>query len=409
MLITNSFPFASSIIGGVAVFLLLFFTQKINYAIFKRFSFFLFFLIFFNPFIWLMSNRYMPDLLGLSLLVSGIYYLIKIQKNVSKNNLYKLGVAIGLLSGIRISYLPFFLPIFFMLKFDKLKYIISASILFFIIWFIPWIYITNLSDLISTAINDSQGHFFKWGGTVMSDNSSFQTRLIKIIESIFADSLGFWWYERHWITLINSIFLLPFLIFSIIILLKKNIFKYKSSRIIAICFIAYFIWAYFFQNIVYKPRHLMPFIPLSCFLISISYDFIKQEIKSFSLKKNLIIIIIPYIFITFKLISQHKIPSAISQVSLFINESKAEKKIIISHHLMNYYFSKTINQPVIYLNKKSYQNKSKYYYQKGYRIFSTSKLNDNEYQLVNIKHFYHNPYVNKLWSNLSIYEYKINK
>jgi len=116
MLITNSFPFASSIIGGVAVFLLLFFTQKINYAIFKRFSFFLFFLIFFNPFIWLMSNRYMPDLLGLSLLVSGIYYLIKIQKNVSKNNLYKLGVAIGLLSGIRISYLPFFLPIFFMLK-----------------------------------------------------------------------------------------------------------------------------------------------------------------------------------------------------------------------------------------------------------------------------------------------------
>ncbi len=409
VLITNSIPIASSIIGGGAVFLLLYFAQKINYEVFNTQSIFLFFLIFFNPFIWLMSNRYMPDLLGLSLLVSGIYYLIKIQRNDSKNNLYKLGIAIGLLSGVRISYLPFFFPIFFLLKIDKLKYIISASILISLIWFIPWIYITDLSDLISTAINDSKGHFFRWGGTVLSDNASFQTRLIKIIESIFADSLGFWWYERHWLTLINLIFLLPFLIFSIIILLKKNIFKFKSSRVIAICFIAYFIWAYFFQNIVSKPRHLMPFIPLSCFLISISYDFIKQEIKSFSLKKILIIIIIPYIFITFKLISQHKSPSAISQVSLFINDYKIEKKIIISHNLMNYYFSKTINQPIIYLNKKSHQNKSKYYYHNGYRVFSTSKLNDNEYKLVNTKHFYHNPYVNKLWSHLSIYEYEINK
>ena len=275
-----------------------------------------------------MSNRYMPDLLGLSLLVSGTYYLIKIPKKESKNNLYKLGIAIALLSGVRISYLPFFLPIIFLLSFDQLKHVILSSISFFLIWFIPWICITDFSDLIITAINDSQGHFFRWGGTVMSDSSSFQLRFVKTVESLFADSLGFWWYERHWITLVNAILLLPFLILSIILLLKKKLFKHKSSRLIVICFIAYFIWAYFFQNIVYKPRHLMPFIPLSCFLISISYDFIKQRVKSFSIKKILIVLLFPYIFITFKLVSQHKSPSAISQVSLFIKDSKAEKKII---------------------------------------------------------------------------------
>ena len=78
VVLTNSIPIASSLIGGGAVFLLLYFTQKINYEIFTRYSVFLFLLIFFNPFIWLMSNRYMPDLLGLSLLVPGIYYLIKV-------------------------------------------------------------------------------------------------------------------------------------------------------------------------------------------------------------------------------------------------------------------------------------------------------------------------------------------
>ena len=408
--ITNSVALSSSIIGGFAVFLIIYFSQKINYEIFRNNSIFLFLIIFFNPFIWLMSNRYMPDLLGLSLLVSGFYYLIKTQKDsTDKRNSYMLGIMIGLLSGVRISFMPFFIPVFFLLKFKNIRSVISTSILSFLIWFIPWICITDLSELLNTSINDFQGHFYRWGGTVISDNSSFETRLIKVIESVFADSLGMWWRERHWITLINTIFLLPFLIFSFVLFFKKKIYKHKLSLTVLVCFTAYFIWAFLFQNIVYKPRHLMPFIPLSCFLISFSFEYLKKLIKRFSIKNILFLILVPYGLITLKLISQHKTPSAISQISSHITDSKAENVIIISHHLMNYYFSKSITKPIIYLNKKSHQNKSKHYYKNGYRIFSTSKLNEDEYNLVNFNSFYHNPYVNKLWSNLSVYEYEVIK
>ena len=403
--LTNSLPISTSLIGGISVFFIIYFTQKINFKIFKRYSIFLFFIIFFNPFLWLMSNRYMPDLLGLSILVSGIYYIIKNQSHSSPINLFKFAISLALLSGVRISYLPFFLPILFLLKISDLKYIISISFLFFLIWFIPWIYITDLSDLINTAINDSRGHFFRWGGTVMSDNSSFQTRFIKIIESISADSLGMWWNQRHWITFINSMFLIPFLIYSIIIILKNKIYSNRSFIIIASCFTSYFLWVYFFQNIVYKPRHLMPFIPMFCFLISFSYAFTKNKIKNIVLRNILVLILVPYIFITLKLVTQHTNPSTISQLSSYIQDSSSQKKIIISHHLMNYYFSKTIDESIIYLNKKSYQSKSKHYYNNNYRIFSTSELNNKEYNLLSVNRFYHNPYVNKLWSSLTLYEY----
>ncbi len=153
----------------------------------------------------------------------------------------------------------------------------------------------------------------------------------------------------------------------------------------------------------------MPFIPLSCFLISFSFEHLKEIIKRFPIKNILFLILVPYGLITLKLISQHKTPCAISQVSSHITDSKAENVIIISHHLMNYYFSKSITKPSIYLNKKSHQNKSKHYYKNGYRIFSTSRLNEDEYNLVNFNTFYHNPYVNKLWSNLSVYEYEFVK
>ena len=39
-------------------------------------------------------------------------------------------------------------------------------------------------------------------------------------------------------------------------------------------------------------------------------------------------------------------------------------------------------------------------------IFSTSELLSSDLLLVNEKHFFHNPYVNRLWDHLTIYEYE---
>ena len=60
-----------SLIGAVSIFLINYYILKISkIEINNRIGIFCSFLIFFNPMIWLMSNRYMPDLMGLALSVS---------------------------------------------------------------------------------------------------------------------------------------------------------------------------------------------------------------------------------------------------------------------------------------------------------------------------------------------------
>ena len=45
----------------------------------------------------------------------------------------------------------------------------------------------------------------------------------------------------------------------------------------------------------------------------------------------------------------------------------------------------------------------------NFKVFSTVRLNSSNYYLINQMTFYHNPYVNKLWSKLTLYEYEKQK
>ena len=72
---------------------------------------FVVFIIFFNPLFWLMSNRYMPDLMGLALLTIILYQLIRRSDNL--RSLYIGYFLSGLLAGTRLSYLPILIIPFF--------------------------------------------------------------------------------------------------------------------------------------------------------------------------------------------------------------------------------------------------------------------------------------------------------
>ena len=104
-LIIGSKAASFSIIGGVSVFAIIFFILKISkIENNNRIGIFCSFIIFFNPMIWLMSNRYMPDLMGLALSVAAIYYFT--QKNNNTKNLAYAFIITGLLAGVRLSYIP---------------------------------------------------------------------------------------------------------------------------------------------------------------------------------------------------------------------------------------------------------------------------------------------------------------
>ena len=115
-----------------------------------------------------------------------------------------------------------------------------------------------------------------------------------------------------------------------------------------------------------------------------------------------------YIYITIHLAVQHKSPSAISQISSLILNSKNDKTVVFSDSLKLFYWAKLVPE-----NKVDFVNLKKLntemivqYYNSDYTILSTSRL----YDLDNIDcqklDFYHNPFVNRLWSHLTIYKYE---
>ena len=68
-------------------------------------------IIFFNPMIWLMGNRYMPDLMGLALVSAILCFFILPQSR--KGNLFAGFFLTGILLGTRLSYFPLVLIPFF--------------------------------------------------------------------------------------------------------------------------------------------------------------------------------------------------------------------------------------------------------------------------------------------------------
>ena len=405
--IIQNIGFTFSLIGGFSMFTIIIFTNKIIFELKAPNTIYTTILIAINPLLWLMSNRYMPDLMGLALLTIGLLYLVRTIKYNNKLDFILLGVFLGVLAGVRLSFIPFFLPVIFLITNKNFKFICLYFILSVLIWLIPLVYITDYKSFMNIFINDFNGHFFKWGGTVFSSNVSYYTRFQKILEFSFVDGFSFWLEGRNWTTIINSIFI--FISSAILIIDKRNKIKTpikKEYSIIAMCYISYLIWIYFFQNISYKSRHIMPYIPLLAVFFSISLNNLKN--KNSLAKVFVYMFICFHLYITLNLIAQHKNQSAISQISSLILNIKNDKILVISDDLKLYYWSKLVSKDKVKFmnNRKLNEENIVEYYNLNYTILSTTKL----YPLSQVNYheldFYHNPFVNRLWSHLTIYKYE---
>ena len=402
LLFTDNIALTFSLIGSISTFIIIYYCDKIWHFYFQKQSLFFITILFFNPFMWLMSNRYMPDLFALSLLVVGIYYLVKILKKTSKKNYIVLGIIISLLCGVRISYIPFFIPIIFLISSNS-KFFIYSFLITTIIWLTPFIYITGIYEMIDLFKNDSYGHFYKWGGTIISSEGSIIHRFLQILKFIFTDFFSFWSNNRHWSTIINSFMI----IIAIIFFLKFTYTKFKkvNLKLLLSCFLVYFIWVLMFQNIQYKPRHLLPFIPFCCFIISIGNNYIQKKIKYAILFSVTLVTI--HTFITINIVYQHKHMSAISQIHNYLQQQK-NNTIVVSDNLKLFYWkSHSNNKYIKYYNIDRFnqllkENKIS----DGTIVYSTILINPNNYRKINSYNFYHNPYVNRLWSSLTLNKYE---
>ena len=400
-LIIGNMGVVFSIIGGISIFIIIYYSLRLmKIDINSITGIFVSLLIFFNPMFWIMSNRYMPDIMGLSVFVVSFYFL-------SHKNERSIVIGLlltGILSGIRISYLPLlFIPVLFILINNKYNVrFYFAIFLGVMIWLLPMILITGLSDLINMGIKHTNGHFTDYGGTVLTE-TNWLLRLQYFFHTIWADGLGGYWINRSFITIILSILLIPLLI-----QLIKNlqfIFKDNSSlKILFISTILYIAWILFFQNIIYKSRHVMPLILVLIIFFSLA---VKNNYLAYANIKKiyLSLVIIFTAFISINLSLQHKEPTAIKKISQYLI-SKEKPIMIISIPLINYYLkSQNVNANYIDLENNNEKVTIDLLEKNVFVIGNFSeKINGLSTQLDTT--FYHNPYVNRMWSDINVYSNK---
>ena len=392
-----------SLIGGFSIFSIIFFSLKITQIKLNSYlGLFIGFLILFNPLMWLMSNRYMPDLMGLAIMIGSFYYL----QNDKKNNFsIPLGFFLfGVLAGVRLSYIPFlFIPIMSCLIYRREKFLLVSSLLFgFLIWLIPLIFFTGFNELWLTALENTKGHFNDYGGTIYTENN-WWVRFVSFFRSIWADGFGGYWIGRSWITGVISLYLMYYFL-ETIKKFKKVLENNSSIKIMIYSIIIYSIWVLLFQNVIYKSRHIMPAVLILILLLSLGQKHINSDWLKY--QKYLYLSYISFLFmVSLVLVLQHKKPTAIAQMKNYLI-NKEQPVTIITIPLINYYLnSGGVKTKFINIeNKKALSEYSRSSIDKNHFMIGDFKsLFDENILIKKDKTFFHNPYVNRMWSQLNIF------
>ncbi len=398
---TKSFAVSFSILGAVSIFSIIFFLLKImNTELQTIKGALLAGLVFFNPLLWLMSNRYMPDLMGLAFTLSAFYFLC-FENNYDKK-LSKGFLLTGLLAGLRLSFLPVLIvPACYNFFYSNKKiYLILAFAGGCFVWLVPLIWMSGFENLFNAALKQTQGHFADFGGTIITESNALK-RLLMIIRSIWADGLGGYWIGRSWQTL----FLSFFMIYTIYLGLKnlKELNKKENYFIFFSFVIVYGLWIFFFQNVIYKSRHILPLlIPFILVLYQGGLVLLKRGNIL-----NMLTLGVFFIFlvnVTTVLFLQHKNPSAISSIKdqLII---KDKNQVVISTPLINYYLK---HNGVIaeFFDIDSANDIQNIIDMKNDSLILIGNFKGNflkDYELISDSTFFHNPYVNQMWSEISMY------
>ena len=391
-----------SIIGGFSIFIIIYFLLRIFKANLKSYEGqYIALIILFNPLFWIMSNRYMPDLMGLSIALSALYYLI--YANKQGGHLEKGLILFGLLAGVRLSYIPLLLIPICINLYKRKDRIRLFFYLFFavLIWFVPLVFITGFSDLFVIAQRHTVGHFMDYGGTIFTEQS-FANRFIYLFRSIWADGFGGYWSSRG----LTSVILTVLLLVQFRTSFKDLKTKWNSDnclRIFIYCVVIYFVWILLFQNVIFKSRHILPILLFFCVLLIQGQE--KYRGKAYSAVIYIYFIILVVHDLT--LISQHKNYTAIHKLKNYISENDSVRTVI-SIPLINYYLERhQVKAEFVNVEDTS---EVKQYRNKSHNSFgATLMIGDYRFALsdsVSFKKdttFYHNPYMNQMWSKIQVY------
>ena len=395
----GSYALSFTLLGGLSTYVIIFFTLKIVEAdIHTLFGISSVLVMFFNPLIWLMGNRFMPDITGLAFCFAVLYLA-----NSKSDKIIYLGFFLsGLSLGVRLSYFPLLLPVLVMGVLRHRKPI-RLCIVFMIgvgLWLGPLVYLTGWNNLVAAASVQTAGHFNEFGGTISTEPNLIE-RLSGFCKSVWADGFGLYWVNRHLLTAVTSVFLFVLLYTSRQELLRNAI----GSQVFGLIFVSvsiYLGWILLFQNVIHKSRHVLPLLPFFSLIVAyvVSHSLAARKvILSFAV----LVFLFCYGFVTCYLVFQHSEPTAIAQVRNYLAK-KEDVLHVVSAPLIKYYLAAGDLQASFTSIETSAElnavDPSKH---SGCFVSVGSPIPDSNYSTA--RTFYHNPFVNRMWPVISIYEY----
>ena len=414
--VIRRYALAFSLIGGLSTFFTIYFTLKLtklqNTTLLGKIAIFV---VFMNPLLWLMSNRYMPDAMGVACLLASLYFITApVEDKTDFRNIVGFVLA-GILIGIRLSYFPLLVPaLLIRLKHPgRLKCIIAGTI-GILIWLIPLLWITGWNALITAAQTQSHGHFSDFGGTV-STNSELWLRLTKLFESVWADGFGLYWSGRHLITVCTTI-----IIAVLVVSNWRTLKKWTSEKLfgddslflnpIFMGCAVYLVWIFLGQNVIYKSRHVLPLLPFLAVGIAFACNRIVGTPLNNRLGKPLawgavITFFFCYSYVSLNMVVQHTKPTAIAQIHEYLRDKQHEqgdKPYIVSVPLIKYYLASQAVEAT-YTPIKSEADLAQLDALETGLVVIGSPLPNRKPKVE--KTFYHNPYMNRMWPELPLYEY----
>ena len=393
---SNSLGITFSIMGGISIFIIIHFTCKLaRIELNSPAGIFCSAIIFFNPLLWILSNRYMPDIFGAAIMVAALYFLI-----LHNDFNYKLMVGtflIGILAGTRLSYLPaLIVPVALAIYKSKIrKNLLYSFVLGNIIWLLPLVWVTGWNDLIIAASKQTIGHFTEFGGTSITEND-WSLRLKFFFSSIWADGFGGYLAGRHWLTIILSTLFIFILILSANTIIKD----FQSNDVTKLLFyslIVYSIWILFFQNVIYKSRHVIPIIIVLLYFLAIGKGTSFWENRTSYFFSSLYITTL--VFVSIILVNQHRSPSAISKLKDNLISMDSNDKIVCIPLVKYYLETHGINANYIDISSID-KNNIPNNLDDAIIIGNHPDLFNDTFQVISDSSYYHNPYVNRMWSEI---------
>ena len=393
---SNSLGITFSIMGGISIFIIIHFTCRLaKIELNSPAGLFCSAMIFFNPLLWILSNRYMPDIFGAAIMVAALYFLI-----LHNDYNYKLMVGtflIGILAGTRLSYLPaLIVPVALSIYNLKIrKNLIYSLVLGIMVWLLPLVWVTGWNDLIIAASKQTIGHFTEFGGTSITEND-WSLRLKFFFSSIWADGFGGYLAGRHWLTIILST------LFAFILMLSANtiIKDFQNNEVTKLLFyslIVYSIWILLFQNVIHKSRHVIPIVIVLLYFLAVSTSILLLKNRTAYIVSSLYIATL--VFVAIILVNQHKSPSAISKLKDNLISMDSNNKIVCIPLVKYYLETHGINANYIDINSID-KNNIPNNLDDAMVIGNHPELFNDTFQVISDSSYYHNPYVNRMWSEI---------